>query len=58
MKLEANLEIINNVVNQGGYKKSPPTFCQLAFVKDSGSNKYLLIVNSTKKPTADKYRVN
>ncbi len=57
MKLEANLEVVNNMANHKGYKKVPPCFCQLSFAKDSASNKFFLIVNSTKKPHADKYRV-
>jgi hypothetical protein len=58
MKLEANLEVVNNMANHKGYKKVPPCFCQLSFAKDSASNKFFLIVNSTKKPTVDKYRVS
>jgi hypothetical protein len=57
MKLEANLDVVNNLAHKKGYTKSPACFSQLSFCKDAASNKYFLIVNSTKKPTADKYRV-
>jgi hypothetical protein len=57
MKLEASLEVINNLASHKGYKKVPASFCQLSFAKDPNAGKYFLIVNSTKKPSADKYRV-
>ena len=54
MKLDATLEIINNIA--AGYRKNPACFSQLSLAKDQNS-KYFLIVNNTKKPTADKFRV-
>lgn len=54
MKLDATLEIINNIAT--GFRKNPACFSQLSLAKDQNS-KYFLIVNNTKKPTADKFRV-
>ena len=54
MKLDATLEIINNIAT--GFKKNPACFSQLSLAKDQHS-RYFLIVNNTKKPTADKFRV-
>lgn len=57
MKLEAHLELINNLASKSGYKKSPSVYCQLSLAKDPNSSKCYLIVNNNKKPAPDKYRV-
>lgn len=55
MKLEANLEILNNLAH--GFRKNPPAYSHLSLAKDQNSSKYYLIINNTKKPVADKFRV-
>ena len=57
MKLDANLEIINNLASVKGYKKNPTVYSQISFAKDSSSGKHFLIINNTKKPHADKFKV-
>ena len=56
MKLNATLEIINILANSKGHKSSnKPCYSQLSLAKDQ--NRYYLIVNNTKKPNADKFKV-
>lgn len=59
MKLDADLEIINNIAASRGYKngKNQTFYSQLSFAKDQSAGRHYLIVNNTKKPTADKFRV-
>ena len=56
MKLDAHLEIVNNLAN--GFRKNQSLYSQLSFAKDNQSNKYVLLIKNTKKPNADKFRVN
>ena len=59
MKLDAHLEIINNFATSKGYKsKNGSHFSQLSFAKDQNTGKYFLIVNSTKNPIAEKFKVS
>ncbi len=55
MKLDAHLEIVNNLAN--GFRKNQSLYSQLSFAKDNQSNKYVLLIKNTKKPNADKFRV-
>ena len=57
MKLDAHLEIINNLASTKGFKKNPSYHSQLSFAKDSNSGKHFLIITNAKKPNADKFRV-
>jgi hypothetical protein len=57
MKLEANLEIVNNLACKKGFRKNPPCFSNITIGKDPNSNKYYLIVSSSKNPTGDKFKV-
>ena len=56
MKLDAHLEIVNNLAN--GFRKNQSLYSQLSFAKDTQSNKYVLLIKNTKKPNADKFRVS
>lgn len=58
MKLEANLEIVNNLACKKGYRKNTSCFSNLTIGKDSNSNKYYLIVTSSKNPTGDKFKIS
>ena len=59
MKLNAHLEIINNLAIKSGLNsKSKTYYSTLSLAKDQSSGKYFLIVNNTKKPIADKFRVS
>jgi hypothetical protein len=58
MKINANLEIVNNLAIKTGYKSaSRSIYSQLSLAKDQSSNKYFLIINNTKKAVADKFKV-
>ena len=58
MKINANLEIINNLAVKTGYKAaSRSLYSQLSLAKDQNTSKYYLIVNNTKKAVADKFKV-
>lgn len=58
MKINANLEIVNNLAVKTGYKAASRSYySQLSLAKDQNSNKYFLIINNTKKPVADKFKV-
>jgi hypothetical protein len=58
MKINANLEIVNNLAIKTGYKSaSRSVYSQLSLAKDQSSNKYFLIINNTKKAVADKFKV-
>lgn len=59
MKLDAELEILNNLAATKGFKNKNQTFfSQLSFAKDSNASRYFLFVNSTKKPAGDKFRLS
>lgn len=58
MKLNAHLEIINNQAYKAGLKSTTRFYYStLSLAKDQKSNQYFLIVNNTKKPIADKFKL-
>jgi len=58
MKLNAQLEIVNNSAVKSGVKGKNKTYLStFSLAKDQKSNQYFLIVNNTKKPVADKFKV-
>lgn len=58
MRINANLEIVNNLAVKTGYKSASRSYySQLSLAKDQNSNKYFLIINNTKKTVADKFKV-
>ena len=57
MRLDAKLEIINNLASKNGYKKDPAASCQISLAKDSNSNNKYMIVTNSKKPLGDKFKV-
>lgn len=58
MKLNAQLEIINNTAVQKGVKsKRQSYFSSLSIAKDQKFGNYYLIINNTKKSVADKFRL-
>ena len=61
MKFSSYCEIINNVAvrtGMGAKSKRQNYLSTLTFAKDQASGKYYLIINNTKKPIADKFKVN
>ena len=56
MKLEATLEIVNNLACKSGFRKNLPCSSQISVGKDQ--NKYYILVSSSKNPSGDKFRVN
>lgn len=57
MKLDAKLEITNNLASKKGFRRDPASVCQISVAKEANSNKYYMFVNSSKNPTGDKFRV-
>ncbi len=55
MKLDAHLEIVNNLAI--GYKGSRSCLSKLSLAKVQDSTQYFLITNNTKKPSAEKYKL-
>jgi hypothetical protein len=58
MKLTAHLEIINNIAEKSGVKSKRQSYLStMSLAKDQKSSNYFLIVNNTKRPVAEKFRV-